>query len=97
MILILIMMTLVSFSFRYAPFVLSRWLQKSTFLKKLGASLPLCILILLVAHTLQQTSCNIPEMIGLVAVVVAQLLFRNVLLSMIAGVFFHQILMRTLM
>lgn len=94
MILILIIMTIISFSFRYAPFVLSNWLQKWTFLEKLAATLPICILILLVAHNLEHASCGIPEMVGLLSVIVAQVLSRSILLSMAVGVFCHQLLMR---
>jgi len=96
MIVALILMTTISFSFRYAPFVLSNWLKKWTFLEKLAATLPVCILILLVAHNLEHTSCGLPEIVGLAAVVLAQVMFRSIMLSMVVGVFFHQLLMRLL-
>ncbi len=94
MIAALILMTAISFSFRYAPFVLSDWLKRWSFLEKLAATLPACILILLVAHNLEHTACGVPEIAGLLAVVVAQIFFRSILASMAVGVFLQQFLMR---
>ncbi|MCC5832781.1 MAG: AzlD domain-containing protein [Chlamydiales bacterium] len=94
MIAALILMTTISFSFRYAPFVLSDFLKGRTFLEKLAAALPLCILILLIAHNLEHTGCHTPEIAALLAVIVAQVFFRSVLASMAVGVFLHQFLLR---
>ncbi len=94
MVIPLILMTAIAFSFRYAPFVLSKWLKKLTLLEKLSAMLPVCILILLVAHNLEHSACGVAEIVGLLAVIGAQIFFRNILLSMAIGVFLHQLLMR---
>lgn len=94
MILTLLTMTVISFSLRYAPFAFSSWLQKWTFLEKLATTLPISILILLTAHNLQYTSCGIPEIIALLVVVITQVQFRSILLSMLLGVLCHQVLLR---
>ena len=94
MIKVLAVMTAVSFGFRILPFLFSTWLKRWTFLDKLGATLPVCLLLLLVAHNVQHMSCGLPEVIGLVVVVFAQIFFLSILLSMLLGVLFHQILMR---
>ena len=91
----LVVMTLISFAFRYAPFVVAKWLQKWTILEKLAHTLPICILMLLVAHNLDHApSCGLPEIIGLAAAVMAQLAFRSILLSMTLAVACHQLLLR---
>ena len=92
----LLVMATISFGFRYAPFVLSKWLQRWSFLEKLAATVPACILILLVAHNLENTGCGIAEMGGLIAVIVMQLTFRSILTSMLLGVAVHQLLMHLL-
>jgi branched-subunit amino acid transport protein AzlD len=94
MITALIVMTAVSFSCRYCPFVLSDWLKSLTFLEKLSTALPVCILLLLVAHNLEYSGCGIPEIAALLAVAVAQIFFRSVLASMAIGVLLHQFLLR---
>jgi branched-subunit amino acid transport protein AzlD len=101
MILLLLVMTTISASLRLIPFVFSKWLRKWTVLEKLAATLPLSISILLVAHLLETTSFKlypfgIPEITGIVAVICAQLYFRNILLSMGVGVLLHQLLLHFL-
>lgn len=92
MILTLFVMTVISFSLRYLPFALFRWLKKWTFLEKLSATLPACLMIFLVAHNLQHSTCGLPEVIGLGAVILTQVFFRGILLSMSAGLLCHQLL-----
>jgi branched-subunit amino acid transport protein AzlD len=101
MIVLLLMMTAISASLRLIPFVFSRWLRKWSVLEKLAATLPQCITLLLVAHLLEKTPFTlypfgIPELIGLVSVVIVQICFRNLLLSMGSGMLFHQLLLHYL-
>lgn len=93
MIPLLFSMTLISFGVRYAPFLLTKWLQRWSVLQKLADGLPLCILVILVAHCLEESPCGRAEWVGLVTVVATQLAFRRVLWSMSAGVLCHQLIM----
>lgn len=101
MILLLVMMTAISASLRLIPFVFSKWLRNWPLLEKLSSTLPLCISILLVAHLLENVPFThfpfgLPELAGLGAVTVAQISFRNILVSMGAGVTIHQLLLHFL-
>jgi len=97
MILLLAIMTTISASMRMMPFVFSKWMSKWSLLEKLATTLPLCISLLLVAHQLEPTPFKeypfgIPELTGIVSVLLIQILFRKILLSMGVGVVIHQLL-----
>jgi branched-subunit amino acid transport protein AzlD len=101
MIPLLIVMTVIAASHRTFPFIFSKWLSKWTLLEKLAASLPLCISILLVAHLLEdvpfsQFPFGIPELGGLMTVLLVQIYFRTLLLSMGCGILIHQLLLHLL-
>lgn len=101
MIALLAMMAAISASMRLLPFVFSKWLSRWSLLEKLGATITLPISILLVAHLLEETSFasypfGIPEVAGLAVVTLTQVSFRNVLISMGAGLITHQLLLHYL-
>lgn len=95
MITLLIMMTTISASLRLIPFVFAKWLESWRPLAKISASLPMCISLLIVAYLVEPTLHTypfaVPEFLGLAAVVGIQIVSRNLLLSMAAGVGIHQI------
>ncbi len=90
---LLLMLFAISFGMRLLPFLFGKRLKNWTLLSKLSNMLPTCILILLVIHTLHVSTCEWPELLGLGAVVGIHLLFRNVLLSMGAGIACQQLLL----
>lgn len=101
MIILLVMMTGISFGMRFIPFLISDRFQKIPLIEKLSSTLPTCILLILVAHTLEGTKIShfpfgIPELSGLITVVLIQIAFRNILASMFAGMIIHQVLLHYL-
>jgi branched-subunit amino acid transport protein AzlD len=98
MMVLLLTMTLISFSMRMLPFFLAKWLDRFPLLKKITAGLPLCISILLVAHLLENENFKVfpyglPELSGVAAVAAAHYLWRNLLLSMGIGVLIQQMVL----
>ena len=77
---------------RITPFILGKRLAKISLLHKLSTTLPLCILILLVAHTLHVATCAIPEIIALGALILTHIAFRKILLSMGVAIAIQQLL-----
>lgn len=90
--LLLLMLFAITFGCRVLPFVLGKKLEKISLLQKLSTTLPMCILILLVAHTLHVGTCSLPEILALGACLLMQWAFRKVLLSMGVAVAIQQLL-----
>jgi branched-subunit amino acid transport protein AzlD len=93
MISVLALLTTVSGAMRYLPFLMARQMLKLKFLQKLSLTLPAVLSLLLVAHCVESTAFGIAEAFALSVVVAAQALFRNLVVSMLAGVCAHQILL----
>ncbi|MFN0065404.1 MAG: AzlD domain-containing protein [Chlamydiales bacterium] len=86
--------TAVSMGTRLLPFVFGSIFLKWKFLEKLSTVLPICLLIFIMAHTLQQGDLvHKEEAAALMAVLATQYFFRSLVLSMCAGVVVHQILL----
>ena len=89
---LLIMLFLITFGCRITPFILGKRLENISILRKLSTTLPLCILILLVAHMLHSSTCALPEIIALGALVLVHISFRKILLSMGVAIAVQQLL-----
>ncbi len=90
------MLFAITFSCRILPFIFGKQLERLTLLKKISKTLPLCILLLLVAHTLKVSHAALPELIALIALVITHLTWRKTLLSMGVAVTCQQLLIVTL-
>ncbi len=95
---LLMVMTVISVGMRWIPFLFSKKLTAWKPLEKLSATLPLCIAILLVAHLLHQRHSTdyIPEIGGILAVMITQIWLHQLLLSMSVGIGIHQLLLHLL-
>lgn len=93
MIKMIALLTTVACGMRVLPFLCARQMQKMKILKKIGVLLPAALSILLVAHCVESTHFGMAEAIGLSVVTVVQVLFRNLLSSMVLGVGVHQFML----
>ena len=91
--LILPIVTVVSVGMRILPFLIGPSLQRFAFLQKLSMMLPSCLLILICAHTMKDTSIATPEIMAISCVLLTQYLFRTIIISMAIGIAVHQLLM----
>ncbi|MCH9610382.1 MAG: hypothetical protein S4CHLAM81_04570 [Chlamydiales bacterium] len=84
----------ISVGVRLFPFMVGDFLRRFSFLKKLSVMLPCCLLIMVTAYTLHGTDFSNawPEIGALLGVVLTQVLFRTITISMLAGVLLHQLL-----
>lgn len=82
---------IIAFLCRILPFIFGKKLESLTILKKLSKTLPACILLLLVAHTLHTGHAALPELIALITLIIAHITWRKVLLSMAVAIFCQQI------
>ncbi|WP_203583552.1 branched-chain amino acid transporter permease [Sheuella amnicola] len=83
-------MGLVTFALRALPFIAAQWLQKHPMIERLGQSLPLAIMSLLLIHSVIGSSSEHDagpwfELIAITLVVLLQWFSKNPLLSILAG------------
>ncbi len=92
------LVTAVSVGMRLLPFLIGPFLRKFAFLHKLSVMLPICLMTMIAAYTLKEVPFTappygIPEIIGIASVLLAQYLFRTVVISMGIGMVMHQLLL----
>lgn len=86
----ILLMALVTVALRALPFVAGRWLRRHAVVHKLGDSLPLSIMTLLLIDTAvgqarSHAGLPWPELAAIILVVVLQWRTRQTLLSIVAG------------
>lgn len=87
---VIAVMALVTFGLRSLPFVAGRWLRRQSWVHKLGATLPLAIMTLLLLHSAVDAARQNPagawhEALAVLLTVVLQWRTRTTLLSIVAG------------
>ncbi len=80
----------ITFGLRSLPFIAGRWLRRHAIVQKLGDSLPLSIMVLLLLDTVNSQANANPhglwqELIAVLIVIVFQWRSRQPLLSILAG------------
>jgi branched-subunit amino acid transport protein AzlD len=83
-------MGLVTLGLRALPFVAGRWLRRQGWVHKLGATLPLAIMTLLLVHSVADAARQNPagawqETLAVALTALLQWRSRNTLLSIVAG------------
>lgn len=91
------LMGVVTIALRALPFVAGRWLKRHAIVHKLGDSLPLSIMTLLLVDTIYSQSSANPhglwqELLAAVVVIVFQWRTRQPLLSILAGTVLYVLL-----
>ncbi len=91
------LVTFISWGMRILPFAIGPYLKRFSFLNKLEAMLPCCLLIMITAYTIRdinfrEAPFGLPEIVALTGVVLTQVWLRSSLVSMIVGVLIHQFL-----
>lgn len=86
-----IVVFVITFSLRAAPFVFLSRMQNSQILKYLGYAMPAGVMLILVVFSLQDVRFELmedwaPHLAGVLATVVLHLSFRRVLVSLLGGV-----------
>lgn len=97
---VMIAMGLVTFSIRALPFVAAQWLQKHAIVQRLGQSLPLTIMALLLVHSIvgaTQEHDQGPwiEVAAVLSVVLLQWFGKNALISILIGTTLYVLLRNT--
>ncbi|MER1967635.1 AzlD domain-containing protein [Castellaniella sp. GW247-6E4] len=93
-------MAAVTAALRALPFVAGRWLRRHSLVRKLGDTLPLSIMVLLLAHAVVGSARDNPhglwqELVAVAIVTALQWRTRQTLLSIVAGTAAY-VLLRTL-
>lgn len=88
--LVLVAMMAITFALRALPFLVAQWLQKHSFVKRLGDFLPLGIMTLLVLHSgvsaaLEDPHGPWPELVAVAVTAVLQWRWKHPLLSILCG------------
>ncbi|MET1475584.1 MULTISPECIES: AzlD domain-containing protein [Burkholderia] len=81
-------MSVLTIALRALPLLLHRSVLRSSWMTTLNRELPLCVMIILVTHSLAGSHSTAPlgaEVIALAAVALSYLRWRNALLSVITG------------
>lgn len=83
-------MAIVSFGERALPFVASRWLQRQSWVRTLGAFLPMAVMVLLTLHSATDAAVSrgvlpVAEVASIALVWVLQWMTKNALLSIFSG------------
>lgn len=86
----ILLMGVVTIALRALPFIAGKFLRRHALVKKLGDSLPLAIMVLLLIDTINGQASSNPhgiwqELLAALIVVVFQLRLRQPLLSILAG------------
>lgn len=86
----ILVMGLVTFALRALPFITASWLERSPFVRRLGAFLPPAIMTLLLVHSAagasrEHTSGPWFEIAAVILTIALQWRGRNALLSILAG------------
>ena len=95
--LVIVLMGVVTILLRALPFIAGRWLKRHAIVHKLGDSLPLSIMTLLLIDTLNGQSSSNPhglwqELLSAVIVILFQWRTRQPLLSILAGTVVYVVL-----
>ena len=96
-IVVMIAMGLVTFSIRALPFVAAKWLQKHEIVQRLGQTLPLTIMTLLLIHAMVSATQDHNqgiwlELAAVLSVVLIQWFRKNSLLSILIGTTIYVVL-----
>ncbi len=83
-------MAAVTVALRALPFVAGRWLRRHSLVRKLGDTLPLSIMVLLLVHAMAGSARDNPagvwqELLAVAIVAALQWRTRQTLLSIVAG------------
>lgn len=96
----LLIMTLITFSQKYIPFVALSQISNNKALRYLGNKLPAGVMLILVLYTLQETTIHntsdvslfLPSLFAAIATACVHLMLRHALLSIVSGVVVYGIL-----
>lgn len=96
----ILLMCAVTLGLRALPFIAGHWLRRHALVQKLGDTLPLSIMVLLLVDTVagqarQHTLGPWPELLAVAIVMLLQWRTRQTLLSIVAGTALYMVL-RTL-
>lgn len=85
----------VSLGMRVLPFLFGSILRRFSFLHKLSVTLPFCLLVMITAYTMhtvnfKEAPFGLMEILALVAVVMTQIFFRTITISMLVGIAAYQ-------
>lgn len=83
-------MGLITFALRAFPFFAAQWMQHHAIVQRLGRTLPLTIMTLLLVHAIVGASAEHNqgpwiELVAVICVVLLQLFSKNALLSIVIG------------
>ncbi|VWD53986.1 hypothetical protein BLA50215_06479 [Burkholderia lata] len=84
---------------RALPLLMHRSVLRSSWMTMLNRELPLCVMVILVTHSLSASSTATPlgvEIVGLAVVAISYLRWRNALLSVVMGLGVLAMLMRVI-
>jgi branched-subunit amino acid transport protein AzlD len=85
---LLVVMSGITILLRAFPLLMPRALLRTPWMLRLNQELPLCVMVILVVHSLASPGATAPlpaELLALVAVAVTYLRWRNALLSVVTG------------
>jgi len=82
---------------RYLPFFLGKRLMQKEWVSKLSVSLPPCIMLIVVAYTLEKNNFlswpgGMYQLVGVGATIVMQIFLRRSIISMAVGVLTYHLL-----
>lgn len=94
---VIVLMGAVTAALRALPFVAGHWLRRHAVVQKLGDSLPLSIMVLLLVDTVAGQAHSHPglpwqELLAVVLVITLQWRTRQTLLSIVAGTALYMVL-----
>ncbi|MBV2182146.1 AzlD domain-containing protein [Castellaniella sp. MT123] len=97
---VIVLMGAVTLALRALPFVAGHWLRRHPLVHKLGNTLPLSIMVLLLVDTVTGQARNNPagpwqELLAVALVVLLQWRTRQTLLSIVAGTALYMVLRAT--
>lgn len=87
---VIAVMALITLGLRALPFVAGRWLRRQGWVHKLGVTLPMAIMTLLLLHSMVDAARSNPagawqEALAVLLTIAFQWRTRNTLLSIVAG------------
>ncbi len=92
------LVTAISVGMRIMPFLIGPYLRRFTFLHKLSVMLPCCLIIMIGAYTVSETTTfteapfGLPDMAAIACVILIQIWLRSIIISMGLGMLIHQFL-----
>jgi branched-subunit amino acid transport protein AzlD len=93
-------MSALTIMLRAVPLLMRKSLLRSSWMLRLNQELPLCVMVILVAHSLAAPGASgslVMEIVALGAVAASYLLWRNALLSVMIGLAALALLTRVLL